>query len=141
MNLEQKIKIISLYVVSYAGFLSHLGIESMLLIFKKDQMPEEDVQQMTDFMTQGSTEWMMGTFVILSILPLFLSILANGKSMWRTVAVIGGIMTILHALHFGVELADHFGGLGVMSILVAVIPSGWASLLAWTGSRQPQSQA
>lgn len=131
MNNRAGTKSIFLFILSYLGFLTHLGLETMLMHFSKDSYSPEDWQEMVEMMSSPGTGWMMAVFSILSALPILLAIIAEKKGSWMAAAIVGFIMTILHALHYGGELAGDFGGVGVSSIVLHVIPSAWASVLAW----------
>ncbi|MDA8019778.1 MAG: hypothetical protein MPN21_20245 [Thermoanaerobaculia bacterium] len=72
----------------------------------------------------------------LAMLPVFLAVLARGRKLWMTTAVVGGLMTILHGWHYVGELAEHFGGVGSLSLVFHVLPSAWASWLAWGCARR-----
>ncbi|MEM8605900.1 MAG: hypothetical protein AAGF92_02245 [Myxococcota bacterium] len=133
--MDTRFKVAGLFLVSYLGLLSHLAIESMLLPFTKARMSDDEWQQLAEFMNAPGTEWIMALFMAICALPLLSSILAESRGSWKAVSVLGWTLSIIHAAHFSIELTEHFGGLGVVSLLFVVVPSLFASAMAWRISR------
>ncbi|MEM7135764.1 MAG: hypothetical protein AAF500_04250 [Myxococcota bacterium] len=98
-------------------------------------MSDDEWRQLTDFMNTPGTEWMMALFMAVCVLPLLLSVLATSRGSWKVVGVLGWTLSIVHAAHFAAELTEHFGGLGIVSLLFVVVPSLAASALAWRFAR------
>ncbi|MEM1207339.1 MAG: hypothetical protein AAGN66_29160 [Acidobacteriota bacterium] len=127
---------VGLFVFSYLGFLTHVALEALMLHFSRELVDAQDWEVIVEQMTTPSTEWTMVGFSVLTLLPVFLSILARpGGGLWKVTAILGGLMTILHALHYVGELSEHFGAVGLASLVFHVLPSAWASWLAWQCSK------
>lgn len=136
MNNRNHFNIIILYLVSYLGFLTHLGLEAMVLHFTKDSFEPEQWTEMVNMLSSPATQWIMGVFALLSMLPILFALMAKGRKGLLTTGIFGGLMTLLHALHYGAELAEEFGGLGVASFIFHVLPSAYASWLAIKTSKE-----
>ncbi|MEM1178474.1 MAG: hypothetical protein AAGM22_09025 [Acidobacteriota bacterium] len=124
-----------LFLLSYLGYLTHLGLETLTLHFSRESIDPETWQGYVESMTSPSTEWTLAVFAFLTLLPAGLAILAGGRRMWIATAIVGAVMTVLNALHYVGELAEHFGAVGAMSLVFHILPMGWATWLAWRCSR------
>lgn len=128
-----------LFLFSYLGFLTHLVLETLMLHFTRESIDPTDWQGIVDYWSDPRTEWTVALFAFVTLVPIALSVIADGRKLWLAAAILGGVMTLVHALHYVGELAEHFGAVGTLSLVFHVLPFGWASWLAWRCSKtQPR---
>ncbi|MEM6795499.1 MAG: hypothetical protein AAF725_16090 [Acidobacteriota bacterium] len=135
MPTEKSQQSVGLFILSYLGFLTHLGLETLTLHFSRESINPEEWQGIVDYMMAPSTEWTLAIFALLTMVPVALSIFSVSRATWLATAITGGLMTLLHAAHYLGELSESFGAVGAMSLVFHVVPSAVASWLAWRSSK------
>jgi len=118
------------FALAYLGFLTQLTLEGLFLMFERDTMPAEKLESIRALMATPSTVWLTAAVVTVTLLPIWLALLVHSRAAWRTIAVIGGLVTLLHAAHYAGEL-NETGAIGVVAMFGHVVPSLVATRFAW----------
>lgn len=131
MNNNTPIKISLWFVLAFLGFLVHVAVEGMFLSFTRDSLPAEELAEITAVFEAPATPWILSAVILISMLPIALSLLVDSGGGWIAIGLLGAVGTVFHLFHYSAELSHELSAIGLLSILVHVLPSGWATVLAF----------